>query len=115
VYQFFDFPLVQQTLLVRLHPRFLIRFITGVQLAGYLLEVLASVVEIDNLNGIRKVFSDQIPYPFGAIADDHLLFRNLTDPTAVRMTRGRISWKWAFWPHRHGRSGSKLPLDCNIS
>ena len=35
----------------------------------------------DNLDGVRKVFGDKIPDPFGAIADDHLLLR--TAPTAL--------------------------------
>jgi hypothetical protein len=42
--------------------------------------MLASMVEIDNLDGVRKVFGDKIPDPFGAIADDHLLLH--TAPTA---------------------------------
>src|SRR6516162_9572693 len=50
------------------------RFIAGVHLAGYFPEVLTSVVEIDDLNSIWKVFGDQIPYPFGIIADDYFLF-----------------------------------------
>jgi hypothetical protein len=39
--------------------------------------VLASVVEIDDLNGVRKVFGNKIPDPFGAIADDHLFLARL--------------------------------------
>ena len=58
-----------------LHPSFLMHFVVGVQLARYLPEVLTSVVQINDLNHIRKVFSDQIPDPFSPIADDHLLFR----------------------------------------
>jgi hypothetical protein len=37
--------------------------------------MLASVVEVDNLNRSRKVFGDKIPDPFGSIADDYLLLR----------------------------------------
>src|SRR5580693_4949174 len=47
----------------------------GIQLAGHLPQMLASMVEIDNLHRVRKVFGDKIPDPFGAIADDHLFFR----------------------------------------
>jgi hypothetical protein len=36
--------------------------------------MLARVVEIDNPNGVRKVFGDKIPDPFGSVADDDLLF-----------------------------------------
>ena len=43
--------------------------------------MLASMVEINNFKGPRKVFSDQIPYPFRAVTDDHLLFRPA--PTSV--------------------------------
>src|SRR5882762_4188152 len=35
--------------------------------------MLASVVEIDNLQGVRKVQGDQIPNPFGAVAHHDLL------------------------------------------
>src|SRR5207245_8227821 len=78
---FFDFPLVQQTLLVDLHPSFLLDFLLGIELARHRPQMLASMVEVDNLNGPGKVFGDQIPYPFRAVPDDHLLFRSA--PTSV--------------------------------
>src|SRR5437870_12793611 len=66
-HQFFDFPLVQQTLLVDLHPSFLLDFLLGIELARHCPQMLASMVEVDNLNGPGKVFGDQIPYPFRAV------------------------------------------------
>src|SRR5207302_314146 len=75
-HQFFDFPLIQQALLVDLHPSFLLDFLLGIELARHRPQMLASMVEVDNLNGPGKVFGDQIPYPFRAVPDDHLLFRS---------------------------------------
>jgi len=74
VHQFFDFPLVQQALLVDLHPSFLLDCLLGIQLARHLPQMLASMVEVDNLNPVGEVFGDQSPDPYGSIADDHLLF-----------------------------------------
>ena len=74
-HQFFDFSLVQQALLVDLHPGFLFDFLMRIQLSRYLPEMLAGMLEIDNLHRIRKVFGDQSPDPFRAVTDDHLLFR----------------------------------------
>ena len=74
-HQFFDFPLIQQALLVDLHPSFLLDFLVGIQLARHLPQMLASMVEVDNLNRVREVFGDQSPDPYGSIADYHLLFR----------------------------------------
>src|ERR1700719_2294938 len=45
-HQFFDFPLVQQALLVDLHPSFLL----GIELARHRPQMLTSMVEIDNLD-----------------------------------------------------------------
>jgi hypothetical protein len=54
-------------------------------------------VEIDNLNGLRKVFGDKISDPIGALADDHFFFARphprfdasrsvrLANPSAVSM------------------------------
>jgi hypothetical protein len=47
--QLFDFSLVQQPLMF-LHPSFLLHGVVGVQLARQLPQVLAGVIEIDNLN-----------------------------------------------------------------
>jgi hypothetical protein len=69
--QLFDFAAIQQ-LLVHLHPGFLFCLIIRVQLAGYLPEMLAGVVEIDDVNGAWKVQFSNIPDPLGAVADDHL-------------------------------------------
>jgi len=49
-YQLFDFALVEQTFLVDLHPRFLIQFVIGMQPARQLPQVLARVIQIDNLH-----------------------------------------------------------------
>src|SRR6202050_1699333 len=57
-HQFFDFPLVQQALLVDLHPSFLLGFLLGIKLARRRPEMLARMVEIDNLDGLQKVFGD---------------------------------------------------------
>jgi hypothetical protein len=65
---------------VGLHPSSLLGFFLWIQLTRHLPQVLASVVEIDDLNCFRKVFGDQIPDPLGAIADDHLLFRQTPTP-----------------------------------
>src|SRR6266849_7245093 len=46
-HQFFDFPLVQQVLLVDLHPSFLLGFLVGIQLARHLPQMLASMVEVE--------------------------------------------------------------------
>ena len=54
-HELFDFSLVQQALLVELHPGFLLSFVVGVQLARQVPQMLASVVEIDNLHGAGKV------------------------------------------------------------
>jgi hypothetical protein len=57
-HQFFDFPLVQQALLVNLYPSFLLGLVLRIELARHRPQMLASMVEIDNLDGIRKVFGD---------------------------------------------------------
>src|SRR6516225_1976689 len=53
-HQFFDFPFVQQALLVDLHPSFLLHFFLGIQLARHRPQMLPSMVEINNLNGPGK-------------------------------------------------------------
>ena len=72
-HQLFNFSPIQQALLVDLHPGFLFPLVMGVQLARNLPKMLAGVVEIDNLNGARKVQGNQIPNPFGAVTDHYLL------------------------------------------
>jgi hypothetical protein len=71
--QLFNFPPIQQALLVDLHPGFLCSLVIRVPLARDFPEMLAGVVEIDNLNGARKVQGHQIPNPFGAVTEHDLL------------------------------------------
>src|ERR1039457_3686116 len=74
-YQLFDFALVEQATLVDLHPSFLVGVVIGMQPARQLPQVLAGMIQIDNLHRARKVLLGKIPDPFGSIAHDHLLFR----------------------------------------
>lgn len=67
-HQFFDFPFIQQAFLVDLHPGFLLLFLVRIELANHLPQMLARVVEINNLNGARKVQGDQSPDPFRSVA-----------------------------------------------
>lgn len=53
--QLFDFSLVKESLLVDLHPDFLAPFVVGMQFAGDLPQVLAGVIEIDDLQRARKM------------------------------------------------------------
>ena len=69
------FPFVEQAALVGLDPGFLLHFVIGMQLARQIPEVLASVIQIDDLNRAGKVLLGEIPDPFGPIAHDDLLFR----------------------------------------
>jgi hypothetical protein len=52
------FPFVQQAFLVDLHPSFLLGFLLGIELARHRPQRLTSMVEIDNPDGLRKVFGD---------------------------------------------------------
>ncbi len=54
-------------------PGFLARQVVGVQFAREFPEMLAGVIEIDDLQGAGKVLIGQVPDPFGAVADDDLL------------------------------------------
>ena len=56
------------------HPGFLVHFVIGIQLACHIPEVLARVIQIDDLNRARKMLVGEIPDPFGAVANDYLLF-----------------------------------------
>jgi len=67
------FPLVQQALLVELHPSFLLHFLLGIERTRHRPQMLPSVVEVDHLQSPRKGFGDKIPYPFRAVTDDHFL------------------------------------------
>src|SRR6267143_3401070 len=71
--QLFNFPAIQQALLVDLHPSFLLSFLIGEQPTSRLPKMLASVVEIDNLRGVRKVQGHKIPNPFGSVTHHDLL------------------------------------------
>src|SRR5215472_13923378 len=69
--------------------------------------MLASMVEINNLNGVRKLFGDQIPDPSRTIAHDHLL--RTTPATFPRcQTLPRFRWPRCRWwnPDRGSRSPS---------
>ena len=68
------FPLSSRRL-VFLHPGFLLHCVVGVQLARQLPQVLAGVIEIDDLNRAREMQIGKIPDPFGAVADDDFLYR----------------------------------------
>ena len=60
-------PLVQHSPLVFLHPSLLHDGVIGVQLTRQLLQVLAGVIEVDNLNRTREVQISKIPDPFDAV------------------------------------------------
>src|SRR5271170_5540155 len=49
--------------------------VIGVQLARQVPQMLARVIEINNLNRAWKVLFGQIPNPFSSIAHDNLLLR----------------------------------------
>src|SRR2546430_1543031 len=55
------------------NPTFLSDVIARVQEAGHMPQMLARMIEINNLNGSGKMQFHQIPYPLRAIAHDHLL------------------------------------------
>src|SRR3974377_441345 len=55
------------------HPSPLLDFRLRIELTCYLPEVLASVVEIHDLDGVQEVFRNQIPDPLRTIADHDLL------------------------------------------
>ena len=63
------------------HPAFLLGLLVRIQLARQFPEVLAGVIEIDDLNRAGEVLIGNIPDPFGSIADDDLLFG--AAPTAL--------------------------------
>jgi hypothetical protein len=50
-----------------LHPSLLHDGVIGVQLTRQLPQVLAGVIEVDNLNRTREVQISKIPDPFGAV------------------------------------------------
>ena len=72
--KFFDFPVIEPALLNH-HPTLLVHFVIGVQFASQLPEVLASVIEIDNLNRAGEVLLGKIPDPCGAIPHYDFLLR----------------------------------------
>src|SRR5208283_3357899 len=71
-HELFDFPLVQQALLVKLYPGLQLRGIIRVELACQLPQMLTSVVKIDNVQGAGKMQSGQMPNPFRSVAHHHL-------------------------------------------
>ena len=66
---------------MELDPRLLVGFVIGMQLAGNIPQVLASMIQVDDLNRARKMQIGKIPDPFGAIADDDFLVGAV--PTAI--------------------------------
>lgn len=75
-----DLALVEEALLVDLHPGLLPGWIVGTQSAGQVPQVLASVIQIDDLHRTGKVLVGQVPDPFGAVAYDDLLLRATPAP-----------------------------------
>ena len=55
--------------------------VRGVETAGDIPEVLASVVEIDDVNGSGKMLVREVPNPFGSIGDNDFL--NGAAPAAI--------------------------------
>jgi len=51
--------------LVAHDPLFLTSIVAGVQQAGQVPEMLASMEKIDNLNGTEEMQIDEMPNPFG--------------------------------------------------
>jgi len=67
-HQLFDFALVEQASLVHLHPDFLVHLVIGMQPARQFPQVLACVIQIDNLHRARKMLFGKIPDPLGPVA-----------------------------------------------
>src|ERR1019366_3800537 len=51
-----------------------------IQFACHVPQVLAGVIQIDDLDRARKMLVGEIPDPFGAVANDNLLFRTAPAP-----------------------------------
>jgi hypothetical protein len=66
--------LVEQAL-VDPDPGFLADFVIRIKFASQLPEMLAGVIEVDDLDRTGKMKFRQIPDPFGPVAHDHLLPR----------------------------------------
>src|SRR6516164_8455932 len=60
-HQFFDLSLVQQAFLVGLDPGFLADVVIRIEFASQLPEVLAGVIEVDDLDRTGKMDHGQIP------------------------------------------------------
>ena len=71
--QFFYFAFVEPALLVSLHPGFLLASVVGKQQSGDGPQVLAGVIQIDDLNRAGKMLLGQIPDPLGTVAEDDFL------------------------------------------
>ncbi|MGI8745692.1 MAG: hypothetical protein ACR2NN_24580 [Bryobacteraceae bacterium] len=68
-HQFFNFARVEEALLVDLYPMFLIRLVIRVlQRASQFPKVLASMIQIDNLNRAWKMLLGTIPDLLGSVA-----------------------------------------------
>src|SRR5450756_1875670 len=70
-YQVFDIAFIQHVL-VDHHPASLFGLLVEVQFACQVPQVLTSMIEIDNLNGPRKMEIGDVPDPFGSVADHDL-------------------------------------------
>ena len=71
--QLLDLPLIEFGLVTH-DPLFLTSIVARIQQTSQIPEMLASMEEIDNLNGAGKMQIGEIPNPFGSIADDDFLF-----------------------------------------
>jgi hypothetical protein len=64
--EFFDLTCIGSRLLAH-HPAFLPDLVIGVEFASQIPQVLARMIEIDDLNGTGKVLVGDVPDPFGSI------------------------------------------------
>jgi hypothetical protein len=70
----FDLTCIESRLLAH-YPAFLPDLIIGVEFASQIPQVLARMIEIDDLNGTGKVLVGDVPDPFGSIAHHDFLLR----------------------------------------
>jgi hypothetical protein len=72
LHQYFDLALIEKVQTAS-HPALAGLLVIGKQLGGELPEMLAGMVEIDDLDGAREVLVGQIPDPNGAVGNDCFL------------------------------------------
>ncbi len=77
--EFLDLPFIESILLPH-HPAFLSHLVIGVELASQIPEMLARMVEIDDLDSAGKVLLGDVPDPFCSIAHDDFLLRSAPAP-----------------------------------